>query len=318
MSGHNDKLKKDAGKSTPKKDEARTKVHFNTNEVILIVGTEQHSKDYGEALMFPAQAVREVRENFLSYPHLTIIIFTDGYTPLSLDIIKRDAKSWNPTLYFKKINSTSELIKYINEGDSTVNRTIIKVDTIKIFSHGYPLSLEFGLDGSNESSQSFGIDDITKLQINAFKTNPSIYSYACRTGNSDTRPEASIATRFYTYTYDHEDLKFVKPENSLAQKLSDHIDAKVFAFIRRSEYGPTWNDLKDTSGYGKTRMTIESEDANGLGSVLNPKNFGQRNHYDEILWNPKGALKPPTSGDSPRGLPKGIYLFEKNKRLTLE
>lgn len=285
-------------------------------EILIVVGTEQHDFDYGMALAFPAQAVREVRENYPSHPHLTIIMFTDGYTPLSLDIIKRDAKSWNPTLYFKKINSTSELINYINNGDATVKRSVTKIETVKIFSHGYPLSLEFGLDGSNEASQRFGIGDIVKLQINSFVLNPSIYSYACRTGNSDlTGAKEWAYTKIGQPYYDEKTWRnTVKPQNSLSQKIANYLNAKVYAYITRSDYGSTWNDTGDKSGYKATRMTIENEKLNGTltqtGKILSGQ---QRNNWDEMIWNPKGALKSPKGGDSPFGLPRGLFLFEKDK-----
>lgn len=47
----------------------------------------------------------------------------------------------------KRINSVTELIDYINIGDATVNRSRLKISTIKIFSHGLPSILDFWLDG---------------------------------------------------------------------------------------------------------------------------------------------------------------------------
>jgi len=40
----------------------------------------------------------------------------------------------------------------------------------------------------------------------------------------------------------------------------------------------------------------------------------KRNIWDEMLWNSKGAYKVPISGSTPLGLPKGMFLFEKNKK----
>ncbi|MDD2369933.1 MAG: hypothetical protein PHQ90_11565 [Sulfuricurvum sp.] len=276
-------------------------------EVLIVVGTEQHDFDYGMALAFPAQAVREVRENYPSHTHLTIIMFTDGYTSLSLDIIKRDAKSWNPTIYFKKINSTAELIKYINEGDATVKRSTTKIETVKIFSHGYPSNLVFGLDGKNGDIQQFGIGDVPKLKLSSFvTTDPSIYSYACRTGNLGLLSAIS-----YDDTTWREE---VKPQNSLAQKLANHLDAKVYAYITRSDYNPTWKDDGDTSGYKATRMTIENEKINATAKqTFKILTMRQRNNWDEMIWNTKGAYKPPIGGTTPSGLPTGLFLFQKDK-----
>jgi hypothetical protein len=141
----------------PIQDKTINGTDISKREVILVVGTEQHSPTYGNALMFPAQAVREVRENFSKTSAVTIIIFTDGYTEMSLKIIERDAKILNPKLNFKRINSTDELINHINNGDKNRDRNIFKIGIMKIFAHGYPLSLEFGLDGANAIKQKFGI-----------------------------------------------------------------------------------------------------------------------------------------------------------------
>lgn len=95
--------------------------------------------------MFPAQAVREIKQNYKDNKHANIVIFKDKFTALQLSIIKRDARKWNKDLYFKQINSVNDLIAYINNGDTTVDRSKLKISTIKIFSHGLPSILDFGL-----------------------------------------------------------------------------------------------------------------------------------------------------------------------------
>ncbi len=106
----------------------------------------------------------------------------------------------------------------------------------------------------------------------------------------------------------------VKPENSLAQKLANYLNAKIYAYITRSNYTSTWDDMNDKNGYKAKRMTIENEKINGTikqtGKILSGL---QRNNWDEMIWNPRGTLKPPKGGGSPFGLPKGLFLFEKDK-----
>ncbi|MGA9638912.1 hypothetical protein [Flavobacterium sp.] len=278
-------------------------------EIILIAGTEQHSQTYGNKMMFPAQAVREVRQNFASSKHATIIIFKDGFTEMELSIIKKDARNWNKTLYFKKINSIKELIDYINKGDATVKRSDVKIGVIKIFSHGLPSILDFGLDGDNSSNQQFTANNVLDLSIESFITNPIIYSYACRTGNSDNRLLAYAPS----YKYDEASMKLVKPEESLAQKLAEKLNAKVYAFLRRSNYTPTWLDGGNAE-YKKEYITIDDEE---VSNPLNPKDWFRKG-WDEALWNSKGAFELPRSGDSPGGiLPNGMYKFEKMKKPVL-
>jgi hypothetical protein len=260
-------------------------------------------------MMFPAQAVREIRQNYKSSKHATIIMFKDGFTEMELTIIKKDARNWNKTLYFKKINSVKELIDYINKGDATVKRSDVKIGTIKIFSHGLPSVLDFGLDGKNNSIQQFTTNNVSTLSKESFIASPIIYSYACRTGNSDNRLLAYTPS----YKYDEDSMKLVKPEESLAQKLSKKLNATVYAFLRRSNYTPTWLDGGNTE-YKKEYITIDDDE---VSNPLNPKDWFRKG-WDEALWNSKGAFDLPRSGDSPGGiLPNGMYKFEKGKKPIL-
>jgi len=267
-------------------------------ETIIVVGTEQYSTSHGGKLMFPAQAVREIRENYTTHKYVNIVIFKDAYTPMQLSIIKRDAKEWNKTVYFKQINSTIELIDYINNGDNTINRQMQKIGTIKIFAHGKPNSIEFGLKGRNEDKQRFTKEDVEKLSKESFTDVPIIYSYACRTGNSDT-------SEFYN---DKNWMTLVRPKDSLAQKFSEHLNATVYAYLRRTNYQPTWDergDIRYQNGY----LTIKKDRLINIGKlIVNHKN------WDEALWNINGAYKLPKAGNSPRGeLPASIYIFRKGK-----
>ncbi|CAA7386998.1 hypothetical protein [Chryseobacterium fistulae] len=285
-------------------------VEIEQGEVLIIVGTEQHSESYGNKLMFPAQAVREIRENYKKHKHANILIFKDKFTEMQLSIIKRDAKKLNKDIYFKPIHTVSELINYINNGDKTINRSKQKISVIKIFSHGLPSVLDFGLDGKNEEAQRFKLSHVTQLNKESFMEHPVIYSYACRTGNSDGR----VVTANPGYKYDSETIKLVKPEESLAQKLSEHLEAKVYAFLRRSNYTSTWMDGGNKE-YKSKYMTIEDDE---VSSPFNPKDWYRAtlgdSRWDESLWNPDGAFLLPTSGKSPSGLlENGMFIFEKGK-----
>ncbi|WP_415325670.1 hypothetical protein [Chryseobacterium sp. MMS23-Vi53] len=280
-------------------------------EILLVVGTEQHSESYGNKLMFPAQAIREIKENYRFSKFVNILIFKDKFTTMQISIIKRDAKKWNKNVYFKQINTITDLINYINNGDVTIDRKKNKISTIKIFSHGLPSVLDFGLDGKHEEQQRFKKEDVRKLKKESFIKHPIIYSYACRTGNSDGR----IVTANPSYKYDSETIKLVKPEESLAQEFADYLDGKVHAFLRRSNYISTWKDDGDKK-YKSEYMTIEDED---VSSPFNPKDWYRAtlggSNWDESLWNSNGAFLEPRSGDSPSGiLEGGMFIFEKGKK----
>ncbi|MEO8234259.1 MAG: hypothetical protein ABI549_02490 [Flavobacterium sp.] len=275
-------------------------------EILLIVGTEQHSQTYGNKLMFPAQAVREVRESYKHNKKVTIVIFTDGFNALELSTIEKDSKKINSLVNFKKINSITQLISYINNGEGSNTRDKVKVGIVKIFSHGLPSILDFGLDGSNSKSQRFEISHIAKLKVDSFTKKAEIYSYACRTGNADDR----LVAYSDNYEYEQDWVKIVKPEESLAQKLSDHLDARVHAFLRRSNYTSTWVEGGDES-YKKKYITIEDEE---VSNPINPKDWFRKG-WDDALWNPEGGYSKPASGKTPGGLlPSGMYVFEKGKK----
>ncbi|WP_452222559.1 hypothetical protein [Lacinutrix chionoecetis] len=288
-------------------EDVKLNVLIEDGEILMVVGTEQHSATIGNKLMFPAQAVREIKENYSHHKYTNIVIFKDGYTAMQLSIIKRDARRWNNEVYFKEITTTQELINYINNGDATVSRSNKKLGIIKIYSHGLPSILDFGLDGPNELAQRFLVSDISELNVSAFATYPFIHSFACRTGNVDSRLRASSPG--YQYGSDWE--THVRPQDSFAQKLSDHLDGKVYSYLRRSNYSPTWDDGGDQD-YTEDYVHIESED---VSNPLNPMDWLRNRHrWDEALWNLNGGYAPPRAGSSPGGeLPSDLYQFQKGK-----
>ncbi|MEO8236663.1 MAG: hypothetical protein ABI576_01045 [Flavobacterium sp.] len=290
-------------------DKVSVDLNLQLKEVVLIVGTEQHSQTYGNKLMFPAQAVREIKQNYSKNKYITILIFTDGFNTQELTKIENDAKRHNKNVRLTKINTIKQLIKYINEGNDKVKRDNVKIEILKIFSHGLPSILDFGLDGKNSAVQQFNISNIAELKINSFVDKPIIYSYACRTGNSDNRLVAYAPN----YKYDEASIKLVKPEESLAQKLSEQLNATVYAYLRRSNYTPTWIEGKDEA-YKKKYTKIDDEE---VSNPLKPIDWF-RTGWDDALWNPDGAYALPRSGDSPGGiLPNGMYKFEKGKKPIL-
>lgn len=270
-------------------------------EVILVVGTEQHSANYGNKMMFPAQAIREVNQNYSSQEYVTILMFTDGFNAEELTQVEESAISHNSNVDFIKINSTTELIKHINDGTEKVTRLkpnsknhFVKVKTIKFFTHGLPSILTFGYEGKNDLKQRFQIEHVSQLKRTSFIPKANIYSYACRTGNIS-----------WDETFGNNWKSNVKPENSLAQELANHLDAKVHAYLRRSLYLSTWNDGGDKE-FQKNYEQIEDESINGMP--------WRPHKWDEALWNDAGAYAPPTVASTPIGdIPKTMYIFEKNK-----
>ncbi len=283
-----------------KEAEGKIETIVKVLEKIFIVGTEQHSATYGNKMMFPAQAIREIKENIGTKLLLTILMFSDGYNSDELSVVRRDGKKLFSNLNFIKIDSTKELIGYVNKGNNKVSRGNIKIKEIKIFSHGLPSIFDFGLDGPDQNSQRFKVSHVSQLKKDVFDSNAEIYSYACRTGNSDSRVIASVPG----YSYGDDWLTQVKPKESLAQKLANHLEISVYAFLRRSLYISTWDDKGDEKYIEKYKQ-IDDETING--QIYRP------HQWDEALWNPNGAYSKPTAAATPKGLPAKLYIFKKGE-----
>jgi len=276
---------------------AKSTVVEGLHEVVLVVGTEQHSATYGNKMMFPAQAVREVRQNYKSATHISVLVFNDGYNAAELALIESDAVRHNQNLRAIELETVTDLLNYLNQGDDSIDRDQIEVKVIKFFSHGLPSTIDFGMDGAQKAVQKFEKSHVAQLSKDSFHHSPTIYSYACRTGNSSSKKE------FDTDKWRSQ----AKPEESLAQEFAEHLEAKVYAFIKRSLYTSTWNDGGD-SDFRENYVEIEDESLDGQ--------YHRPWNWDQALWNKDGGYAPPTAGELPAGLPSEMYLFEKGKTPT--
>ncbi|WP_075602978.1 type VI secretion system tube protein TssD [Saccharicrinis aurantiacus] len=299
----------------------RVSVLTNTivKETIIIVGTEQHSANSANKLMFPAQAVREVRENLSEYPYLKILIFKDGYTKNQLEAFSKVILSYNEKAKVLQINSIEELINFINGGSIKMNkeskyRDSKKISDIKIFAHGYVRDktnegvIAFGLDGKNASKQELDYKTFSEIKENVFlKNNQShLYSYACRTG-------IGVSSEIVTNP-----LK----SNSLAQKISNHSQIIVHAYMKRSLYEDTWGTQNHRDTYISDNDKGESFFENLKTDIKDvfaddPKDMNLFTTYistekkiDGAIWNSKGAYLPVKAGDFPKGISSNYETYK--------
>lgn len=294
-------------------------INIIVKETIIIVGTEQHSANSANKLMFPAQAVREVRENLNEYPYLEILIFKDGYTKNQLDAFSKAILSYNEKARVIQINSVEELINFINGGSIKINkeskyRESKKISEIKIFAHGYVRDktnegvIAFGLDGKNASKQELDNKIFSEINENVFlKNNQShLYSYACRTG-------IGVSSEIV-----NNPLK----SNSLAQKISNHSQIIVHAYMKRSLYEDTWGtqNHRDTyiSDNDKGESFVENlktdikdvfvDDPNDMS--LFTTYISTEKKIDGAIWNSKGAYLPVKAGDFPKGISSNYETYK--------
>lgn len=293
-------------------EEVSCKVSIILEETLIIVGTEQYSKNPANKLMFPGQAVREIRLNLSKHQNLEVLIFKDGYTESQLDAFSNAVLSYNKEARVIQINSVDELINFINGGTrketkNSIYRKTRKISDIKIYAHGIVKEktnegfIAFGLSGKNALTQELGNKKFSEINKDVFLPNKQshLYSYACRTGIGISN-DASVLG---------DPLK----SNSLAQKMSNHANITVHAYMKRSEYQDTWGTQNHRDTYFSDNDKGESKMENlkvDIKDILfsDPKDMKEFSEYiltetkiDGAPWNPKGAYLPVRVGDTPYG-----------------
>lgn len=249
-----------------------TKKIVVVERLVIVVGTEHiynsYPKKRGNKLVFMAQAVRACREYRRRFGETTVFVFEGGYEAAWLNRMEKRVGHYGGT--FRKVSQWNDVVTDVNNFVTTTPdvQTFRRVHTMMIFGHGYPLRMAL-----NGTSGGVWFPEFRRLDHRAFHSRtPSggtkgpdaqISSWACQTANSGI--DASESKNL---------------EGSLARGMADHFgsqgtDVDVFAFGRKTNYGPTWND----SAFG-----TEEELSGG------------------VLWQDEGADNPVVAGsDSDNG-----------------
>lgn len=268
-----------------------------TPELIAVAGSQHDSKS-GNKMMFIGQAVRELAEFKRNNPNLTrtLVVFTPAYSPAMLSAARSSAEAYGAN--FVSVANVQELIDYLNRGKDRKHSPIAH---LSLFSHGLPQQVEFGYELAEQFEMSLNVLSYDKISPLAFSSSARIDSYACRTGMGN-RSEFPIEDGIQFFPQTNE---------SLAQLLADHLQIKVRAFIRRSDYKSTWGSLQERQlgklcgisdnaapGNEWCRKWIELED--------------ERKESHDVLkftYQTMGAINPVISGDTPVGVPGGHFEF---------
>ena len=292
------------------------------NENIVIVGAEVHDKSVVNKLMFMAQAVRRVKISSVQ----TVLYFKHGYSKNMISEFNKSLTLYKKNIEIIPVSNLTEVINYINTGTTNAlkdfrtkkdkNGNLFKVKNIYIYSHGMPSRITFMLDwdvyktnnkiSSNESAEGneLSFKNYSRLNPKSFAKDSELWSYACRTGlsvDNDTDVE-----------------KFTWGEKeSLAQKLSDRLNIKVHAFLRRSNYSGTWGsksdriDLKVADNLEKVNLFTKKDDDFRAYKKKEKKIDGN------YPWQPQGAYRDVIAGDSPYGPPGCMCIFQKDKDMII-
>lgn len=268
-----------------------------TPELIAVAGS-QHDNSSGNKMMFIGQAVRELAEFKRSKPDAerTLIVFTLAYSDVMLNAARSSAEAYDAN--FVSVANLQELIDYLNQGK---DRKQSPIEHLSLFSHGIPHRIAFGYQLNDWPEMTLDVLSYSKISPLAFSSSAQIDSYACRTGMGN-RSEFPVedAVQFFPQT-----------NESLAQLLADHLQIKVRAYIRRSDYKNTWGSFEERQ-LGKL-CGISSNAAPGeewCRRWNELKDERQENHGEfKFTYQVMGAINPVTSGDTPIGTPGGHFEF---------
>ncbi|MGC9745618.1 hypothetical protein JTH53_27070 [Pseudomonas capeferrum] len=263
-------------------------------EMIAVAGA-QHDSSLGNKMMFIGQAVRQLSEFRRNSPEnpRTLIVFSHTYTQDMLKAAQESAEIYGAK--FIAVQHVNELIEYINSG---TDRNISPIEHLAIFSHGVPHKIAFGYETSKGFELEFTWIHLEKIKPVSFSGSAVFESYACRTGMGN-RSDFPI-----------EDIIQGMPETnvSLAQRVADHLQIKVKAFIRRSDYRNTWGSFEERQ-MGKV-CDISGERAPdgewcGRWKMLE-KERAKTIESDGFNYQLTGAINPVISGDTPLLSPGGF------------
>ncbi|AZC67583.1 PAAR domain-containing protein [Pseudomonas chlororaphis] len=271
-----------------------------TPELLAVAGS-QHDTSSGNQMMFIGQAVRELAEFKRSKPALTrtLVVFTPSYNDAMLSAARSSANTYGAG--FVEVTNAQELIDYLNQGK---DRQQSPIEHLSLFSHGVPQRIAFGYQLAGDFQMSLDVLSYNQISPLAFSSSARIDSYACRTGMGN-RSEFPIEDGIQFFPQTNE---------SLAQLLADHLQIKVRAFIRRSDYKKTWGSFEERQ-LGKL-CGISDNAAPGEEWCRKWADLAEERYETDKTFNftyqTMGAINPVISGDTPLGVPGGHFEFLPN------
>ncbi|MFS2161749.1 PAAR domain-containing protein [Pseudomonas sp. Pseusp122] len=260
-----------------------------TRELIAVAGS-QHDNGSGNKMMFIAQAVRELAEFRSDKPGLTrtLVVFTPTYNDAMLSAARASADLY--AAGFITVSNAQELIDYLNQGK---DRKQSPIEHLSLFSHGVPQRIAFGYQLAEDPQMSLDVLNYQQIFALSFAGSAQIDSYACRTGMGNVHDLAIEGLLQFSSQTDE----------SLAQLLADHLQIKVRAFIRRSDYKNTWGSFEDRQR-GKL-CEINGNAAPREKWCKRWKELEDERDYNyehfQFAYQARGAIHPVISGATPFG-----------------
>ena len=285
-------------------------------ENIILIGSEMHYDSFWWKMMFVAAAYPFIRSSkFRKCNKATIAYMNNGYTHAEKLAIEWLENSIHADLVdFKAINSKEDLINTLKN-----NRNSFKIQDVAFFCHGLNGIITMNLD--SKPKVNLEVSDLTSIPSSAFVASGKLYSYACRTGISDS---------FLLRAKDnYNDLSEAEPENSLAQRIADHFSIEVHAYYKRTSYAEIIRNKSESSSI--VALLKEKRQNFSDSAILDLSNNYQALKHDGLaengipfvsgargegtngyaLWRNNGGQNLPTAAGTPAGLPSHMAIFRK-------
>lgn len=268
-----------------------------TPELIAVAGS-QHDVRSANKMMFIGQAVRELSDFKRSNPDklITLIVFTQAYNQTMLSAARNSAADLGAS--FVTVSSVQMLIEYLNQG---LDRRQSPIEHLSVFSHGVPQQIAFGYELPEQATLSLNVLNFHQISPSAFAPTATVESYACRTGMGN-RPDYRIEEAVQLYPQTNE---------SLAQLMANHLQLTVRAYIRRSDYKNTWGSFAERrmgNLCGISDNAAPAEDWCNRWERL-AKERRESHELNNFTYHSTGAINPVISGDTPVGVPGGVFDF---------
>jgi len=283
---------------------------------IIFIGSEMHYDSFWWKMMFMAPGIAAATGSGPLRPadETTIAYVPEGYTYLERLPLDGVANSLGHSIV--RLLSSADIATVMNdlpESEEDGCPVQVKLQDVVFFSHGLPSQITLNLDGDS-GAVTLDRDNLSAIRADAFVPEGKIHSYACRTGN------ASWWESFSSDDGAH-------PEDSLAQRMADHFDIKVRAFLTRTLYRDVLRDPADSAALASTlkaqRDGHESEvislsdehealphpDLAERGNAwlgTGPRGEGTNGF---ALWRRAAAREMPVGADTPSGLSNRMRTF---------
>jgi hypothetical protein len=288
-----------------------TKITVAFGYEYIALAAAQHDNSVGNKMMFAGQAVAQLRKGYPADARRTLLLVSLGYTVKQKELIEAATEKWGG--HYVEVDSLDRLAQYLNQGCPEAPRCGYRIKRLDIYSHGIPRNISLAHELPEEKAFSWNFAFAQKLDKNALALEAEIYSWACRTGIGNESDWGTLGNGpDSVHEFKIEDAIQLRPltKQSLAQRMANHLNVPVWAFLRRTDYSDTWSNLEERMSLRACKASNGNIPTEAICQALN-KDDNERTHHAKqgFIFLNNGALHSIKSGQTPAFLPNGMYKF---------